>query len=107
MKPGGWDDDYEEQPHSLDELLSDLERAHMIISEGLSETCDEELAAPLTIWGRETDGKSLLFQLLAELIHRKGQIAMLRGIYGDQGEATSRRKASKPVSSSSSSSRMT
>ena len=32
VKPGGWDDDYQEQPHSLDELLSDLKRAHVIIS---------------------------------------------------------------------------
>lgn len=85
VKPGGWDDDYEEQPHSLDELLSDLEKAHMIIGEGLSMTCDEELAAPLTIWGRETDRKSLLFHLLAELIHHNGQIAMLRGIYSRSG----------------------
>ena len=85
VKPGGWEDNYEEQPHSLDELLGDLEKAHMIISEGLSETCDEELAAPLTIWGRETDRRSLLFPLLAELIHHNGQIAMLRGIYKRSG----------------------
>jgi len=85
VKPGGWDDDYQEQPHSLDELLSDLKRAHVIISGDLSETCDEELAAPLTIWGRETDRKSLLFHLLAELIHHNGQIAMLRGIYSRSG----------------------
>lgn len=85
VKPEGWDDDYEEQPHSLDELLGDLRKAHMIISKGLIETCDEELAAPLTIWGRETDMKSLLFHLLAELIHHNGQIAMLRGIYKRSG----------------------
>jgi uncharacterized damage-inducible protein DinB len=88
VKPGGWDDDYEEQPHSLDELLSDLESAHVIISGGLSETCDEELAAPLTIWGRETDRKSLLFHLLAELIHHNGQIAMLRGVYRRSGRSS-------------------
>ena len=87
VKPGGWDDDYEEQPHSLDELLNDLERAHMIIIGGLSEMRDEELAAPLTIWGRETDRKSLLFHLLAELIHHNGQIAMLRGIYNRSGRS--------------------
>jgi len=81
VKPGGWEDDYEEHPHNLDELLGDLEKTHMIISEALSETSDEELAEPLTIWGIETDRKSLLFHLLAELIHHNGQIAMLRGIY--------------------------
>ena len=87
VKPGGWDDDYQEQLHSLDELLDDLEKAHVIISEALSETCDEELTASLTIWGRETDRKSLLFHLLAELIHHNGQIAMLRGIYKRSGSS--------------------
>lgn len=46
---------------------------------------DDEIAAPLTIWGRETDRKSLLFHLLAELIHHNGQIAMLGGIYRRSG----------------------
>jgi len=85
VKPGGWDDDYEEQPHSMDELLGDLEKAHMIIREALSETCDETLAAPLTLGGRETNKNSLLFHLLAELIHHNGQIAMLRDIYKRSG----------------------
>ncbi len=85
VKPGGWNDDYQEQPHSLDELLGDLEKAHKIINEALSETCDEELAAPLTIRDRETDRKGLLFHLLAELMHHNGQIAMLRGIYKRSG----------------------
>ena len=43
VKPGGWDDDYQEQPHSLDELLGDLDKAYVIISEGLSETSDAVL----------------------------------------------------------------
>jgi uncharacterized damage-inducible protein DinB len=81
VKPGGWDDDYQEQPHSLDELMEDLRRAHEIISGGLDGASDDELSKPLTLWGRETDGKSLLFHLMAELIHHNGQIAMLRGIY--------------------------
>jgi uncharacterized damage-inducible protein DinB len=85
VKPGGWDDDYQEQPHSLDDLLGDLEKAHVIIIDALSETCDEELVSPLTIWGRETDRKSLLFHLLAELMHHNGQIAMLRGVYKRSG----------------------
>jgi uncharacterized damage-inducible protein DinB len=87
VKPSGWDDDYQEQPHSLDELLSDIEKAHIFIGNALSETCDSELAAPLTIWGRETDRKSLFFHLLAELIHHNGQIAMLRGIYKRSGSS--------------------
>jgi len=81
VKPEGWDDDYQEQPHSLDELLGDLDEAYVIITEGLSETTDAALAMPLTIWGRETDRKGLLFHLLVELIHHNGQIAMLRGTY--------------------------
>lgn len=81
VKPEGWDDSYQDQPHSLEELLGDLNKAHEIISEGLSETSDAALASPLTIWGRDTDRKSLLFHLLAELIHHNGQIAMMRGIY--------------------------
>jgi uncharacterized damage-inducible protein DinB len=85
VKPEGWDDDYQDQPHSLDELLGDLDKAYLIISEGLSETSDAALASPLTIWGRETDRKGLLFHLLAELIHHNGQIAMLRGTYRRSG----------------------
>jgi uncharacterized damage-inducible protein DinB len=81
VKPSGWDDDYQEQPHSLDELLGDLDKAYAIIAEGLSETSDSELASPLTLWGRETDRKGLLFHLLAELLHHNGQVAMLRGTY--------------------------
>lgn len=85
VKPGGWDDDYQEQPHSLDELLGDLEKAYTIIIEGLSGASDADLASPLIIWGRETDRKGLLFHLLAELIHHNGQIAMLRGLYRRSG----------------------
>jgi len=81
VKPGGWDDDYEGQPHSLEGVIDDLGRAHGVISRGLDGTSDEELGIPVTIWGRETDRRSLLFHLLAELIHHNGQIAMLRGIY--------------------------
>ncbi|MDH5792087.1 MAG: DinB family protein [Candidatus Bathyarchaeota archaeon] len=81
VKPGGWDDDYERQPHALNELIEDLSKAHEIISEGLDETSDAELGKSLTLWGREIDCKSLLFHLLAELIHHNGQIAMLRGTY--------------------------
>ncbi len=85
VKPGGWDDDYQEQPHSVDELLGDLDKAYAIISEGLSETTDAALASPLIMWGREMDRKGLLFHLLAELIHHNGQIAMLKGTYRRSG----------------------
>jgi uncharacterized damage-inducible protein DinB len=84
VSPEGWDDDYEERPHTLQELTRDLRRAREIIQEGLGETSDIELSRPLTIWGRETDRKGLLFHLLAELIHHNGQIAMLRGVYRRQ-----------------------
>ena len=78
-------EDFDYPWFSANGLKASLNVAHMIISEGLSKTCDEELAAPLTIWGRETDRKSLLFHLLAELIHHNGQIAILRGIYKRSG----------------------
>jgi uncharacterized damage-inducible protein DinB len=81
VKPGGWDNDYEEQPHTLNELNDDLRSAHEIISGGLDEMSDSELGKTLPLGERETDGKSLLFHLLTELIHHNGQIAMLRGIY--------------------------
>ncbi|MBN2336304.1 DUF664 domain-containing protein [Candidatus Bathyarchaeota archaeon] len=85
VKPGGWDDDYQERPHTLEEVLRDLRKAYTVIKEGIAETGDEELAEPLTLWGRQTDRKGLLFHLLAELIHHNGQIAMLRGIYKRSG----------------------
>ena len=82
VKPGGWDDDYEERTHSLEEVIGDLGGAKSKIGELLDGTSDEELGRPVTIWGRGTDRKSMLFHLMAELIHHNGQIAMLRGIYG-------------------------
>jgi uncharacterized damage-inducible protein DinB len=85
VKPEGWDDDYQEQPHSPEQLLDDLDKAHVIICDLLTETTDAALAKPMTIWGRETDRKGLLFHLLAELIHHNGQIAMLRGTYRRSG----------------------
>ena len=86
VKPGGWDDDYQERPHSLDGLREDLRRAREIIGGGLDGASDDELSEPLTLWGRETNRKDLLFHLLAELIHHNGQIAMLRGIYKRSGD---------------------
>ena len=85
VQPGGWDDDYQERPHSLEEVIDDLEAAHEIVIGSLDGTSDEELDEAVAIWGRETDRKSLLFHLLAELIHHNGQIAMLRGAYKRQG----------------------
>ena len=87
VSPEGWDDDYEERPHTPQELTRDLRRARDIIQEGLGETSEIELSRPFTIWGRETDRKGILFHLLAELIHHNGQIAMLKEIYRRQEKA--------------------
>jgi uncharacterized damage-inducible protein DinB len=78
--PAGWDDNYQEQPHSLEELRNDLREARekvLTLLDGLEE---EDLNRGIMIWGSTQPLKEAIFALLGELMHHNGQIAMLKGI---------------------------
>ena len=78
--PNGWDDDYEAQDHSLDELRSDLKKARENVLSLLGGLDKENLNKDIIIWGSTRPLKEPIFVLLGELMHHKGQIDMLRGI---------------------------
>ena len=78
--PKNWDDHYQEQPHSLEELRKDLKEARekvLTLLDGLSE---EDLNKETAIWGKNLPLKEPVFALLGELMHHNGQIAMLKGM---------------------------
>ena len=81
VNPEGWDDDYEEVPHSYEELLNDLFKARKIVVDGIKGLSETELEAELELWGRKLVKKNLLFHLLREIVHHSGQIAMLKGMH--------------------------
>lgn len=78
--PDGWDDDYEEQEHSLEELRRDLAEARERVLSLLGELDEEQLNEEIMIWSSLRPLKQPIFALLGELMHHNGQIAMLRGI---------------------------
>lgn len=79
--PAGWDDDYEQQKHSLGELQIDLKKGREKVVKGIRELSMEDLSHEIDIWGRKRPLKEPIFALLGELLHHHGQIAMLKGIY--------------------------
>ena len=78
--PEGWDDDYEQQKHSLSELREDLAKARVQVLSLLDELNEYQLEEEIMIWGSKRPLKEPIFVLLGELLHHNGQIAMLRGI---------------------------
>ena len=78
--PEGWDDDYEQQKHSLTELKEDLGKARVRVLSLLSELDEAQLDEKVMIWGSMRPLKEPIFVLMGELLHHNGQIAMLRSI---------------------------
>jgi uncharacterized damage-inducible protein DinB len=78
--PEGWDEDYEQQKHSLTELKEDLGKARLLVLSLLAALDEAQLDEEIMIWGSMRPLKEPIFVLLGELIHHNGQIAMLRGI---------------------------
>jgi uncharacterized damage-inducible protein DinB len=78
--PEDWDDDYEQQNHSLDELREDLGKARVQVLSLLGELDEARLEEEIMIWNSRRPLKEPVFVLLGELLHHNGQIAMLRGI---------------------------
>lgn len=81
VNPEGWDDDYENIPHTYEELLKDLNEARKIVVDGIRGLNEKGLEAELKLWGRKLVKKNLLFHLLREIVHHSGQIAMLKGMH--------------------------
>ena len=79
--PEGWDDDYEQEKHSLEELRRDLIEARKKVVGGLRKLSDAQLSEGILIWGAKRPLKEVLFGLLGELLHHNGQMAMHRGMY--------------------------
>ncbi|MGD0804591.1 MAG: DinB family protein [Candidatus Bathyarchaeia archaeon] len=78
--PAGWDDNYQEQPHSLEELRNDLREAREKVLSLLDGLEEEDLNRKIMVWGSKQPLKEAIFALLGELMHHNGQIAMLKGI---------------------------
>ena len=76
----GWDDHYEEEPHTLEELKNDLNGGIENVLSMLDELSEADLNKEIMIWGKMRPKKEPVFALLGELMHHNGQIAMLRGI---------------------------
>jgi uncharacterized damage-inducible protein DinB len=81
VKPQGWDDDYEETPHTYDELLEDLGMAREKVVNGLRDMSEEDLERTLKLWDKDLVSKNLIFHLLREVAHHGGQMAMIKGMY--------------------------
>ena len=79
--PAGWDDDYEQQKHTLEDLRKDLLKARKPVVNGIRDLDEKQLDEKINIWGGERPLKEPIFALLGELLHHNGQMAMLRGIY--------------------------
>ena len=78
--PAGWDDHYQEEPHTLDELINDQREAREKVLPMLDGLSDADLNKEIMIWGEMRPLKEPIFALLGELMHHNGQIAMLKGI---------------------------
>jgi hypothetical protein len=78
--PENWDDDYQKQPHSLEELRNDLKEAREKVLSMLDGLSEEDLNKETTVWNNKCPLKEPVFALLGELMHHNGQIAMLKGI---------------------------
>ncbi|MFH1180486.1 MAG: DinB family protein [Candidatus Bathyarchaeota archaeon] len=49
--PAGWDDHYEEEPHSLEELRYDLKEARENVLSLLGDLSEEDINREIMIWG--------------------------------------------------------
>jgi len=79
--PAGWDDDYEQQKHTIEDLRKDLLKARKLVVNDIRDLDEKQLEKKINIWGKERPLKEPIFALLGELLHHNGQMAMLRGIY--------------------------
>jgi uncharacterized damage-inducible protein DinB len=77
--PEGWPEDYRDKTHTLEKMLSDIEKGKKAVVEGIGKLTSKDLEAEIPLWGGTRKRKTGLFAYLGELIHHRGQIAALRG----------------------------
>lgn len=77
--PEGWPADYRDTTHTLEKMLSDIGMGKGAVLGGLGALSSEDLEAEIPLWGGTRKRKTGLFAYLGELMHHRGQIAMLRG----------------------------
>lgn len=78
---GRWDDDYESRPHTLDDLITDLNEGRDRVLAGLKCMAAEALEEEIPLWGGVHRRKEGLYMLIGELAHHGGQVAYIRGAY--------------------------
>lgn len=78
---GRWEDQYESQEHSLDELLRDLKESKITVLNGLNKLTSKDFEEEIPLWGGKHKRKRGVYVLLSELIHHNGQIAYIHGAY--------------------------
>ena len=77
--PAGWPADYRDQTYSTEKLMNDLKAGRGAVLDGLSRLTSENLAEEIPLWGGTRQRQFALNAYLGEIVHHKGQIAMLRG----------------------------
>jgi len=78
---GRWEDDYESRPHTLDELIRDLNAGRDGVISGLRGMAAGDLEEEIPLWGGVHRRKEGLYMLIGELAHHGGQVAYIRGAY--------------------------
>jgi hypothetical protein len=78
---GRWDDDYESRPHTLDELIRDLNEGRDRVHIGLRGMAAKALEEEIPLWGGLHRRKEGLYMLIGEMAHHGGQVAYIRGAY--------------------------
>jgi uncharacterized damage-inducible protein DinB len=80
--PDGLPEDYQEQDHPLDKVMTDIRKGTLVAAKLLKELSNEAFDEEITYWRNRTDvRKNPLFAYIGEVYHHKGQVAYIRGTY--------------------------
>ncbi len=78
---GDWDDGYENDEHTLPEMLADLEAGRVKVLKRLGSFSEADWETTIPLWGGVHPRKEGVYMLVSELAHHEGQIAYIRGAY--------------------------
>ena len=77
--PADWPEDYRDQDYTVEKMLKDLDAAKGVVMKGIGKLTSEQLEEEIPLWGGTKKRKTGIFAYLGELVHRRGQIAYLKG----------------------------
>ena len=77
--PEGWPEDYRDQTHALEKMLSDIQKGKAVVLDGIGKLSDADLEAEIPMWRGTRQRKVGLYAYIGEVINHKGQIAALKG----------------------------